>query len=154
MTLFCFMTLFSLGQNIGGTGSLKKHEFEMYNLHNDSTFVSSMINECSANEIVSYENNPRSIVEYFIAAHIRKDLLGISAVLKLADKDTLEKFNSYKILHAAVIDRSVSHDNHYVKVFLVIAIPEGSSIAGFQSGKDDFTCRKIDGVWKIVGIPN
>ena len=153
ITLLSFVSELSLGQKVGNKASLRKYEFEMYTLYNDSTFVSRIVSECSASEIVSYENTPRSIVEYFIASHIRKDLSGMSKVLNLTDKNMLTKFNSYKIIQAVIVDRSVSDENYYVKVFMVIAIPEGDKIADFQTGKDDFTCRKINGVWKIVSIP-
>lgn len=108
----------------------------------------------NASSFESYENTLESVLNYFYASQIRKDMEWMKVFVPHADWDEriakkLIKYDQWTITNFHLVSKSeYALGKFYVKVYFKIEI-DGKS----EDGIDTAEVQLIDGKWIITSIP-
>ena len=108
----------------------------------------------NASSFESYENTVESVLNYFYASQIRKDMEWMNVFVPHADWDEriakkLIKYDQWTITNFHMVSKSeYAPGKFYVKVYFKIEV-DGKS----EDGIDTAEVQLIDGKWIITSIP-
>ncbi len=108
----------------------------------------------NASTYLSYDNTLESVLNYFYASQIRKDMEWMNVFVPLGDWDEeiarkLQKYDQWTITNFHLVSKSeYAPGKFYVKVYFKIEM-DGKS----EDGIDTAEVQLIEGKWIITSIP-